>query len=455
MKYDAIVIGTGQASPSLATTLAGKGLKTAVIEKGNYGGSCVNVGCTPTKAYVASARRAFTAKDSSDHGVKIDGKVHIDLKKIKGRKDKLVLDSRTGLGKMLENTENLTAYHGKARLTGPTAVDVNGSELKADKIFLNVGAKPRIPDGFGQVDYLTNASILELEEIPDHLIIIGGGYIGLEFGQIFKRFGSEVTIIERGDRLLKQEDDDISEAISDVFRNEGINVRFNTECTGAKSENGSVTVSLDCNKGNETVSGSHLLLATGRIPNTDDLGLEKAGVKTDEKGFIEVNDHLETNVSGVYALGDCNGKGAFTHTAYNDFQIAASHLFDNGKRKLSDRYRCYAVYIDPAFARVGLSEKEVKEQGIHAKIARWPMSRIARAREMGETQGFLKIIISSETDKILGASFLGAGADEYIHTIIDLMYADAPYTVVRDAVHIHPTVSELIPTMLENIEELK
>lgn len=454
MNYDAIIIGTGQAGPALSAKLAREGLKTAVIEKSHYGGTCVNVGCTPTKAYVASARRAFTAKNSSDHGIEIDGEVKIGLKKIKSRKDKLVENSREGLKNSLENTENLTPWHGHARLIGPGTVEVNGKELQADKIFLNVGAKPRIPDGFEEVNYLTNETILELEKLPEHLIVVGGGYVGLEFAQIFRRFGSEVTIIEKGDKLLKQEDDDISEAIGEILKNEGINVRFQAECIEGKSEDNKITVSLNCRKGDTSVTGSHLLLATGRVPNTDNLGLDQAGVKINEKGYIEVNEHLETSVNGIYALGDCNGEGAFTHTAYNDFQIAASHLFDNGKRKLSDRYRCYAVFIDPAFARVGLSAKEVKEQNIKAKIAIRPMNRIARAKEMGETQGFLKIIIEAGTDKILGAAFLGPDADEYIHSIIDIMYTGAPYTVIRDAVHIHPTISELIPTMLENIEDL-
>lgn len=455
MKYDAIIIGTGQAGPSLAGTLAGEGLKTAVIEKGHYGGSCVNTGCTPTKAYAASARRAFAAKNSSDHGVEIDGEVNIDLKRIKSRKDKLVRDSRDGLKKLLENTENITAWHGHARFTGPGTVEVNGRELQAGKIFLNVGAKASIPEGFEEVHYLTNETILELEELPEHLIIVGGGYVGLEFAQMFKRFGSDVTIIERGGRLLKQEDDDISEAIAEVLKNEGVNVRFNAECIEGKSENGRITVSVDCRKGDTSVRGSHVLLATGRVPNTDDLGLDKAGIEIDEKGYIRVNDHLETNVDGVFALGDCNGEGAFTHTAYNDFQIVVSRLFGDGSRKLSGRIPCYAVYIDPALGRVGMIERDVKDNGIRAKVAHRPMNRIARAKEMGETQGFLKIIIEADTDKILGAAFLGSGADEYIHSVIDIMYAGAPYTVIRDAVHIHPTVSELIPAMLKDVETLE
>lgn len=455
MKYDAIIIGTGQAGPSLAGKLTGNKFKTAIIEKGHYGGTCVNVGCTPTKAYVASARRAYMAKNSKDLGVSVEGEVKVDLKKIKSRKDEMVLESRDGLKKFLEKTEKLTVYNGKAKFTGPNTVEVNGQELEADKIFINVGGRPRIPDGFEGVNYLTNETILELEEIPEHLVIVGGGYIGLEFGQMFRRFGSKVTIIEMSSQLLKKEDDDISEGIREIFENEDIAIRLNAECLSGKMDGDKIVVSLDCEEEDKTVTGTHLLIATGRVPNTDDLGLDKAGVETDDKGFIKVNNKLQTNLTHVYALGDCNGEGAFTHTAYNDNQIVASQLFEDVSRTLSDRILCYAAFIDPAIARVGMSEKEVKDKGIKAKIATRPMSRIARAKEMGETQGFLKILIEEETDKILGAAFLGAHADEVIHAIIDHMYTGASYTTIRDAVHIHPTISELIPTMLESPEVLE
>lgn len=454
MKYDAIIIGTGQAGPALAGKHLSNDLKVAVIEKGHYGGACVNYGCTPTKAYVASARRAYVAKNSRDLGVSVDGNVRVDLKRIKRRKDKIVQDSRDGLKDFLEDTDGLTVYNGKGVFTGPHTVEVNGEELEADRIFINVGGRPRIPDGFEEVDYLTNRSILELDEIPEHLVIVGGGYVGLEFGQMFRRFGSEVTIIEKNAQLLSKEDDEICRSMQEILKNEGINIRLNAECISGEPAGNGVKVNLDCAEGPPELEGSHLLLAVGRVPNTDGLGLEKAGVETDERGFIKVNDSLQTSVDHIWAMGDCNGEGAFTHTAYNDYQIVASQLFGDGSRKLSDRYLCYAAFIDPALGRVGMNEKMVKEKGIKAKVATRPMSRIARAKEMGETQGLLKILIDADTDKVLGASFLGAGADEYIHTIIDLMYADAPYTVIRDAVHIHPTVSELIPTMLENPENL-
>jgi pyruvate/2-oxoglutarate dehydrogenase complex dihydrolipoamide dehydrogenase (E3) component len=455
MKYDAIIIGTGQAGPPLAGKLAGNGYKTAIIEKDQYGGTCVNVGCTPTKAYVASARRAWVAKNSADLGISIEGNVTVDLGKIKSRKDDLVKESRNGLKDFLENRDNLTVYNGDASFTGPKTVEVDGEKLEAEQIFINVGTKPRIPEGFENVDYLTNASILELEEIPEHLIIVGGGYIGLEFGQMFKRFGSEVTIIDRNDMLLHNEDADIANAITDIIQKEGITVRLGAECISSKKKKGEIVVDLDCEEDENTVTGSHVLIAAGRIPATDALGLAEAGIKTNDQGYINVTEHLETNIKNVFALGDCNGEGAFTHTAYNDYQIMSSYLFDNGNRTLSDRFTCYAAFMDPPVARVGLNEKKVKEKGIKAKMATRPMSRIARAKEMGETQGLLKIIIEAETDKILGATFLGTGADEYIHAIIDMMYADTPYTIIRDAVHIHPTVSELIPTMLEELQPLE
>lgn len=455
MKCDAIIIGTGQAGPPLAGKLAGNGYKTAIIEKDQYGGTCVNVGCTPTKAYVASARRAWVAKNSADLGISIEGNVRVDLGKIKSRKDDLVKESRSGLKDFLENRDNLTVYNGDASFTGPKTVEVNGEELEADQIFINVGTKPRIPDGFENIEHLTNASILELEEIPEHLIIVGGGYIGLEFGQMFKRFGSEVTIIDRNDMLLHNEDADIAEAITDIIQKEGITVRLSAECISSKKKKGEIVVDLDCEEDENTVIGSHVLIAAGRIPSTDALGLAEAGIKTNDQGYINVTEHLETNIKNVFALGDCNGEGAFTHTAYNDYQIMSSHLFDDGNRTLSDRFTCYAAFMDPPVARVGFNEKQVKEKGIKARMAIWPMSRVARAKEMGETQGMLKIIIEAETDKILGATFLGTGADEYIHAIIDMMYANAPYTTIRDAVHIHPTVSELIPTMLEELEPLE
>ncbi len=454
-KFDAIIIGTGQAGPSLAASLANHGKKTAIIEKDLLGGTCVNVGCTPTKAYVASARRAFIARNSEEMGVKINGTVSVNLKTIKERKDNLIENSRNGLETMFEDNENITLIRGTARFLDDHTIEVNDEIFNAELIFINVGAKPRIPEEFKNVNYLTNESILELEEIPEHLAIIGGGYVGLEFAQMFRRFGSKVTVMDRGERLLKQEDPEFGEALAKVLEDEGINFKLESSCIAAKGQAGKIEINIACKEENITLECTHLLLATGRIPNTSRMGLENTSIKLDEHGYIEVDDELRTTAQNIWALGDCNGKGAFTHTAYNDFQIVDSHLFQRKKRKLSDRFTCYAVFTDPPLARVGMNTEQIKEAGISAKTASRPMSKIARAKEMGETAGMLKIFIETETNKILGATFLGIGADEIIHTVIDQMYADQPFTVIRDAVHIHPTVSELIPTMLENLQDLE
>lgn len=453
-KFDAIVVGTGQAGPSLAASLAKNGFKTAIFEKSELGGTCVNTGCTPTKAYVASARRAYVASTSQELGVTVEGKLKVDLKKIKERKEKLIADSHSGLEKLFSMYENLSLIWGKATFVDNKTVEVNGEQFSAEKIYINVGGRPRIPEGFQKVNYLTNRSILELQEIPEHLVIVGGGYVGLELGQIFRRFGSKVTILERGEYLLKREDDDIAEIIAEILDDSGIEVLLKSNCISATEDDGQVIVAYDCDEGRKSISSRHVLVAAGRIPNTDDLGLENTEVTVDERGFIKVNNELQTNAPNIWALGDCNGEGAFTHTAYNDFQIVNSHLFEDRKRYLSDRFTCYAAYIDPAVARVGLNEKDIKEKGIKAKVAMRPMKKIARAKEMGETTGLLKIFIEAETKKILGATFVGPGADEYIHTVIDQMYAGNSYEVIRDAVHIHPTISELIPTLLENPKDI-
>ncbi len=452
--FDTIIIGTGQAGPPLASSLAKNGQKVAIIEKSELGGTCVNTGCTPTKAYVASARRAFIAKNSEELGVSISGKVRVDLKTIKARKDKLIADSHEGLEKMFGEEENIELIRGKAAFIDDNTIGVNGEELSAEKIFINVGGRPNVPKDFRDVNYLTNRSMLELEEVPEELVIIGGGYVGLEFAQMFSRFGSKVTILEKGAHLMNKEDDDIAEAITKIIKDSGIQVLLNSNCIKATQENEVIEVTYDCEAGSKKIKTSHLLLAVGRVPNTDDLDLENTAIEVNEKGFIQVNDQLQTSVPHIWALGDCNGEGAFTHTSYNDFQIVNSQLFEEKKRKLSDRFTCYAAYIDPPMARVGLNVKQINEKGIKAKIAEMPMSNVARAKEKGETAGKMQIFIDAETDKILGATFLGTGADELIHTVIDQMYAGAPYQVIRDAVHIHPTVSELLPTMLEDLKDL-
>ncbi len=451
--FDCIIIGTGQAGPSLAKALADAGQTVAIIEKGALGGSCVNAGCTPTKAYIASARRAWAARNGAEHGVSVGGEVSVDLKTIKARKDRIVEDKHKGLRKMLDH-DHIELIKGEAKFVDAHTVVVNGEKLRAERIFINVGGRPRIPDKWESVNYLTNRTILELEKIPDHLLIVGGGYVGLEFGQMFRRFGSKVTILEQGHHLLGKEDTDIGEAIADIFKGEGIDVVLNAECMEARQKDGRMEMTYRADGKEETIQGSHILLAVGRVPNTDLLDLERAGVKTDERGHIVVGNTLKSNIDHIWALGDCNGRGGFTHTAYNDFQIVQSQLLGDGSRTLDDRYLCYAAFIDPALARVGMNRAQITEKGIAAKVAEIPMKYVARAIEKGETQGLMRAYIDAKTDRFLGATFLGTEADEYIHTIIDAMYGDLPYQTIRDAVHIHPTVSELIPTMLESLKDL-
>lgn len=455
MDYDSIIVGTGQAGPPLAASLAGKGQKVAVIEKAHLGGSCINAGCTPTKSYVASARRAFVAKNSHSFGVKVNGSVSVDLKSVKERKDRIVTNSRSGLRSMLEGNDNITLIRGEATFVDEHTISVNGENHKASNIFINVGLRPSIPDGFEDIEYLTNETILQLEDVPEHLIIVGGGYIGLEFAQMFRRFGSRITILDRGDRLMKKEDTGFSDLVAEILNDEDVDIQLHTKIdTVKKEEGGKVSINAKNRKGDFSITGSHILLATGRIPNSDLLKLENAGVDTDEKGYIVVNDQLRSSVPHIWALGDCNGHGGFTHTAYNDYQIVYSQLHEAKKRSLSDRFVCYSVFVDPPFARVGMNKADIMKAGIKAKVASMPMDQISRAKEKGETRGILKMYIEAQSGKILGAAFLGVGADEYIHTIIDQMYAGQPYTVIRDAMHIHPTVSELLPTMLENLKDL-
>jgi len=455
IKYNAIIIGTGQAGPTLAARLAGEGMKTAIIERKLFGGTCVNTGCTPTKTMVASARAAYIVKRGSDFGVIIDGSVSVDMKKVKSRKDEVVRQSNEGVESWLNNTKNLTVYKGHARFEDTYTISINGERLEAEKIFINVGGRAFVPPGFESVPYLTNSDIMDVDYLPKHLIVVGGSYVGLEFGQMYRRFGSEVTIIEMGSRIIRREDEDISEAIIEILGKEGINFRLNAKCIGGKKQGDKIIVDVDCESGDRQVSGSHLLLAMGRRPNTDDLGLEKIAVEVDKRGFIKVDDQLRTNVPGIWALGDCNGKGAFTHTAYNDFEIVAANLLDNDPRRVSDRILCYALFIDPPLGRIGMNKTEVRNSGRKALIATRPMIRVSRAREKGETQGFMEILVDVESKEILGAAILGVGGDESIQTILDVMYTKAPYTVIQRAVHIHPTVTELIPTMLADLEPLK
>ena len=455
--FDAIIIGTGQAGPSLAAKLAGAGKKIAITERNLFGGTCVNTGCIPTKTLVASARAAYMARRASDFGVMIDGSITVDMKKVKARKDNLSGLSNTGLEKWLKNMKNCTVYEGHARFEASHTIRVGEEHLTAEKIFINVGGRALIPPwpGLENVNYLTNSSMMAIDFLPEHLIIIGGSYIGLEFGQMYRRFGSKVTIVERGSRLIKREDEDVSEAIKDILENEGINIRLNAECIRIEKQEDNVRVGVNCEKGDQEVEGSHLLLAIGRRPNTDDLGLDSAGVELDKKGHIVVDDQLRTNVPGIWALGDCNGKGAFTHTSYNDHEIVAANLLENDPRRLSDRILAYGLYIDPPLGRAGMTEAQVRKSGRKALIGKRPMTMVGRASEKSETQGFMKILVDAETKEILGAAILGVGGDEVIHSVLDVMYAKKPWTVIQRAVHIHPTVSELIPTMLGELKPLE
>lgn len=438
--FDAIVIGTGQSGPSLAARLASVGQNVAIIERARVGGTCVNTGCIPTKTLVASARAAYLARRGQDFGVIIQGRITVDMKRVKARKDYTSGQSRTSVEKMLTTTPNITLYREHARFISDREVQAGDEVLSSKQIFINVGARASIPsiEGLSNFPYLTNSSILDIDYLPDRLTVIGGSYVGLEFAQIFRRFGSEVTVLERGPRLMSREDEDISAGIRDILMNEGINVRLNAEHIDMREW-----------------AGQQVLIATGRKPNTDDLGLEKTSIKVDKSGYLQVNDKLQTNVEGIWAIGDCNGKGAFTHTSYNDYEIVAANLLDHEDRKVSDRITAYNVYIDPPLGRAGMTEAEVRKSGRNVLLGKREMTKVGRAVEKDETQGFMKVLVDADSKQILGAAILGTDGDEAIHCILDTMYAKAPYTVLQRAVNIHPTVSELIPTMLGNLKPLE
>lgn len=455
-KYDAIIIGAGQAGPSLAARLTAEGLSTAIIERHQFGGTCVNNGCIPTKALVASARAAHMARRGNDFGVVIPTNIKMDMKKVKARKDAIVKQSNEGVTGWLDGMDNLDVYRGHGAFTSTTTVNVNNKELTADKIFINVGARASIPNipGVDKIKYFTNSDIMDIEVLPEHLIIIGGSYIGLEFSQIFRRFGSKVTVIESAEQIIAREDDDVSQNIREILSNEGINIRSGVSIDHFNQIGDSVSVIISSNDTLEEIKGSHILLAAGRTANTNDLGLDKAGVKTNEFGIIEVDDTLRTNVDGVWALGECNGQGAFTHTSYNDYEIIANQLFENSTRTVNDRITCYGLFIDPPLGRIGLTETQVRNSGKPALIGKMLMSRIGRAKERSETQGFMKVLIDAESKQFLGASILGIGGDEIIHLLLNAMYSKQNFEVIMNSVHIHPTVSELIPTMLQDLHPL-
>jgi len=452
--FDAIIIGAGQAGPFLAGRLTKAGRKVAIIERNKFGGTCVNTGCIPTKSLIASAHAIHMARRGADFGFQIPGPVSVDMKKVKARKDQISGKSNTGVESWLRNMENCTVFQGHARFESPKEVRIGSIVLSADSIFINVGGRANVPPfpGISEVDYFTNSSMMSVDYLPPHLVIVGGSYVGLEFAQMYRRFGSEVTIVEMAPRLIAKEDEDVSAAIKEILEAEGIAVRVGAKCIHFARKNGKVAVGVDCQDGAPEVIGTHVLLAVGRLPNTDDLGLDKAGVQKDQHGYITVDDQLRTNVPGIWALGDCNGRGAFTHTSYNDFEIVAANLLDNDPRRVSDRITAYALYTDPPLGRVGMTKAEVQKSGRPALVGERPMTRIGRAVEKGETQGFMRILVDRDTKEILGASILGVGGDEAIHSILDLMYAKASYTVMQRAVHIHPTVSELLPTILGELQ---
>jgi pyruvate/2-oxoglutarate dehydrogenase complex dihydrolipoamide dehydrogenase (E3) component len=452
--FDAIVIGAGQAGPSLTGRLTASGMKVALIERDKFGGTCVNTGCMPTKTLVASAYAAHLARRGADYGVVLDQPVGIDMRKVRSRAATVVANASKGVENWLRNMRGCTVLQGSARFEGPKEVRVGAELLSAPRIFINVGGRAVVPDlpGLDQVSYLTNSSILELERVPEHLVVIGGSYIGLEFAQIYRRFGAEVTVVEMGPKLVGREDPDVSDAIRDILEREGIHIRTSAECIGFARGNPGVRVGVDCAEGEPVIPGSDVLLAVGRRPNTDDLGLDRAGVALDPRGYIMVGESLQTNITGIWALGDCNGRGAFTHTAYNDYEIVAANLLDGDERHVSDRVPGYALFIDPPLGRVGMTEAQVRARGLPYLSSTRPMTRVGRAVEKDETLGFIKVLADPSTKQILGASILGTSGDEAIHGILDAINAKTPYDQLRWAVPIHPTVSELIPTLLLGLQ---
>ena len=452
-QFDAIIVGAGQAGPPLAGRLTSVGQRVAIVERKLIGGTCVNTGCIPTKTLVASAHAAQLARRSAEYGVGT-GAINVDMAKVKARKDHVMLKDREGVESWLDGMDGCTVVRGHARFEDPHTIRVNGELLRADRIFLNVGGRAVVPDipGLSDVEFLTNVSVLELDTLPSHLVILGGSYIALEFAQMYRRFGARVTVVERGPRLASREDEDVSATVREILQAEGIDVVVDADDVRVtKLDKG---FELTPRAGAAGVVGSHLLVAVGRRPNTDDLGLEAAGVRTDARGYVVVDDQLKTNVDHIWAMGDCNGKGAFTHTSYNDFEIVAANLLDNDPRRVSDRITTYGLFIDPPLGRAGMTVGQVRASGRKALVGKRPMTRVGRAVEKGETQGFMKVVVDAATDQILGAAILGVGGDEAIHAILDIMSAKAPYTTLSRTMHIHPTVSELIPTVLQEMSPL-
>jgi pyruvate/2-oxoglutarate dehydrogenase complex dihydrolipoamide dehydrogenase (E3) component len=449
--FDSIIIGSGQAGTPLVFSLAAKGKKVAFIEKKEVGGTCLNVGCTPTKTYVASARRMWDIQHAKDMGIDFNGSFKANIQAVKNRKDELIGKSITGIRKGLTEDENITFIEGEAKFISDYEIEVHGEKMAAPQIFINVGGRAFVPDEYNGMNVLTNGNILDLTELPEHLVIIGGSYIGLEFGQMFRRFGSRVTIIERGPNIISREDEEVSKAIQEFMEADGVEFIFNAQKIIPEFKSGSYTITVN---DSQKISGTHLLLAIGRTPNTDLLQLQNTTILSDKRGFITVNDYCQTNVEGIFALGDCNGKGAFTHTAYNDYQVVENFLFGDGSRKISDRIMTYGLFVDPPLGRAGMTKKDALAKGIKLLEGKREMSRIARAKEKGETYGFMQLLVNADSNKIIGACVLGTGGDEIITGILNIMSADMDYTLIRDTMVLHPTISELIPTTLENLKEV-
>jgi len=453
--FDAIIVGAGQAGPAIAARCSREGLKTAVIERHHFGGTCVNVGCVPTKTLVASARAVRMAQRGDEFGFDLSD-LRVDMARVMARKNAIVAKSREGVEGWMRGLKHTEVIVGHARFTAPAVLEVDGRRLTAPRIFLNVGGRatrPALP-GIDTVPTLDNTSVMELDAVPEHLIVVGGSYIGLEFAQMMRRFGAQVTVVERSARLLPREDQDVSDGIRAILEAEGVRFELGAECLSLARSGESIVVGAACGGASEGITGSHVLLAVGRQPNTEDLGLERAGVRTDARGFIVVDDQCHTSAEGVWAVGDCNGRGAFTHTSWNDHEIVVANLFDSDPRRIGDRIPCYALFIDPALGRVGMSETEAVASGKRLLRAKMPMQRVGRAREAGESQGFMKVLVDADSQHILGAAILGLNGDEVVHSLLDVMAARQPYTVISRAVHIHPTVTELVPTLLQQLKPI-
>ncbi len=455
-RFDAIIVGAGQAGPALAVRLAKSGRKTALIERNLFGGTCVNTGCIPTKTLVASARVAHVARGADAYGINTGGNVSVDMRKVKARKDSVVEASRSGVENWLRGTANVSVIRGHARFVGPRSLAVDGATYEAEQIFLNVGGRPSAPpiEGLASVPYLTSSTMMDVDFLPEHLVVIGGSYIGLEFAHMYRRFGAEVTVVEMSPRIIPREDPEISEAIRSALEQEGVQIHTGAQCIAVRKEGAGVSLGVSCEGAAPVIRGSHLLVAAGRRPNTDDLDLPAAGIETDAQGYIPVDDALMTKTPGVYALGDANRRGAFTHTSYNDYEIVAANVLDGAQRKVSDRILAYALYIDPPLGRVGMTEADVRKRGRPALVATMPMKRVGRARERGETTGMMKALVDAETKQILGATIFGIEGDEVIHVLVLAVNAKLPYTAIQSAVPIHPTVAELLPTLFEGLKPL-